>query len=223
MRKLRGDDALVGNVAGEYAHVARELVHAGDEAPRDRGVVIGKVPANELGDQLGLGRRKKLAADLGGARDVLLQRGVRLHHGVDDGRRGLGRAFDQPVGRGDRGHGVVEARLWPVAAPHVEHHGSDPAAYRDLVPMPLAQKPSILRSSSAFAAVTPKLTPAPCAPGTGAIFTWSRERSIPASISRRRRPISTHGAAPMLHPFTTPRSPRLPPRSLCMTRNQYMP
>ena len=36
-------------------------------------------------------------------------------------------------------------------------------------PMPFAQKPSILRSSSALAAVTPKLTPAPSAPGTGAI------------------------------------------------------
>src|SRR6516165_1226188 len=46
---------------------------------------------------------------------------------------------------------------------------------------------------------------------------------MPASIRRRRSPISTHGAAPMLRPFTTPRSPRLPPRSLCMTRNQYMP
>src|SRR5215467_11215263 len=50
MRKLRGDDALVGNVAGEYADIARELVHAGDKAPRDRGIVIGQIPANELGD-----------------------------------------------------------------------------------------------------------------------------------------------------------------------------
>src|SRR5258708_24886154 len=76
MRKLGGDDALVGNVTGEYAGVARELVHAGNEAPRDRGIVIGEVPADELGDQLGLGRRKKLAAHLGRARDILLQRGL---------------------------------------------------------------------------------------------------------------------------------------------------
>src|SRR5262245_62761650 len=84
MRKLRGDDALVGNVTGEYADVARELVHAGDETPRDRCVVIGKISANELGDQLGLGRRKKLAAHLGRACDILLQRGLRLHHGADN-------------------------------------------------------------------------------------------------------------------------------------------
>src|SRR6266849_2444033 len=64
-------------------------------------------------------------------------------------------------------------------------------------PMPFAQKPSILRSSSAFAAVTPKLTPAPTAPGTGAMLTRSRSRSRPASTKRRRRPTSTHGAAPL--------------------------
>ena len=29
-------------------------------------------------------------------------------------------------------HGVVEARLWPVATPHIEHDGSDPALHRDL-------------------------------------------------------------------------------------------
>src|SRR6185312_5278725 len=46
---------------------------------------------------------------------------------------------------------------------------------------------------------------------------------VPASIKRRRRPISTHGAAPMLRPLTTSRSPRLAPRSLCITKNQYMP
>src|SRR5262245_38431092 len=46
---------------------------------------------------------------------------------------------------------------------------------------------------------------------------------MPASINNRRSPMSTQGAAPMLRPFTTLRSPRLPPRSLCMTRNQYMP
>ena len=69
-------------------------------------------------------------------------------------------------------------------------------------PMPFAQKPSIFLSSSAFAAVTPKFTPAASAPGTGAIFTPSRARSMPASTSRRRSPISTQGAAPMLRPFT---------------------
>jgi hypothetical protein len=37
--------------------------------------------------------------------------------------------------------------------------------------MPFAQNPSILRSSSARAAVTPKLTPAASEPGTGAILT----------------------------------------------------
>ena len=62
--------------------------------------------------------------------------------------------------------------------------------------MPLAQKPSILRSASACAAVTPKLTPAPCAPGTGAMVTPSRAGSMPAAVSKPRSPISTHGRRP---------------------------
>src|SRR3979490_290643 len=89
--------------------------------------------------------------------------------------------------------------------------------------MPLAQKPSILRSSMARAAVTPKLTPAPCMPGTGAILTLSRATSTRASCKSRRSPISTQGAAPMLLPFTADMSPRRAPKSLCRMRNQYMP
>src|SRR5262245_58394922 len=66
--------------------------------------------------------------------------------------------------------------------------------------MPLAQNPSILPSSSALAAVTPKLMPAPCAPGTGAIVTLSRCRSIPASwighFLRRPAPAPAPPAGP---------------------------
>jgi hypothetical protein len=50
--------------------------------------------------------------------------------------------------------------------------------------MPLAQNPSTLPFSNARAALTPKLVPAPCAPGIGAIVTASRSASMPASARR---------------------------------------
>src|ERR1700685_4304396 len=60
--------------------------------------------------------------------------------------------------------------------------------------MPLAQKPSSLRSSRALEAMTPKFGTSPIRPGTGAILTLSRSRSMPAAISSPRRPVLTHGA-----------------------------
>jgi hypothetical protein len=87
--------------------------------------------------------------------------------------------------------------------------------------MPLAQKPSILPSSIAFAALTPKETPAGLAGiGGGAICTLSRSGSMPLSLSSSIRPMSIRGAAPILRPFTQERSPRLAFRSLRMIRNQ---
>ena len=35
-RELRGDDVLIGDIAGENASVAAKLVHPGNEALRDR-------------------------------------------------------------------------------------------------------------------------------------------------------------------------------------------
>ena len=65
--------------------------------------------------------------------------------------------------------------------------------------MPLAQKPSILPSSIAFAALTPNDTPAGLAGiGGGAISTLSRFGSMPYSLSNSIRPISISGAAPIL-------------------------
>ena len=77
--------------------------------------------------------------------------------------------------------------------------------------MPLAQKPSILPSSIAFAALTPNDTLADCAGiGGGAICTPSRFGSMPYSFSNSIRPMSISGAAPILLPLTASTSPRLP-------------
>ena len=68
--------------------------------------------------------------------------------------------------------------------------------------MPLAQKPSILPSSIAFAALTPNDTPAGLAGiGGGAICTLSRFGSMPHSFSSSIRPMSISGAAPILLAF----------------------
>jgi hypothetical protein len=88
-------------------------------------------------------------------------------------------------------------------------------------PMPLAQKPSILPSSIAFAALTPNDTPAGLAGiGGGAICTLSRLGSMPYSFSISIRPISMSGAAPMRLPLTAATSPRFTFRSARMIRNQ---
>ena len=54
---------------------------------RDRGVVIGQVAADQLGDQLRLGGREELAADRGGARQVGFERRMGLDDGADRGGR----------------------------------------------------------------------------------------------------------------------------------------
>src|SRR5260370_8816452 len=98
------------------------------------------VPANELGDQLGLFGREQLAADFGRAGDVCLQRSLRLHDGTHGAGRSFRGALDQPVGRGDRGHGIVEARLRSVAAPYVEYYRADAAANGYLGAHPVGPK-----------------------------------------------------------------------------------
>ena len=87
--------------------------------------------------------------------------------------------------------------------------------------MPLAQKPSILPSSIARAALTPNDTPAGLAGiGGGAICTLSRFGSMPYSFSSSMRPMSISGAAPIRLPLTASTSPRLTLRSERMIRNQ---
>jgi hypothetical protein len=55
LRKLRRDDAPIRYLAPEDADVARKGVHADDEFRCDFRIVIGKVAADQLGDQ---GRRR---------------------------------------------------------------------------------------------------------------------------------------------------------------------
>src|SRR5262249_21009296 len=100
LRHLRRHDVLVGHVALENADIAGELIHAGDELARDRGIVVRQVAADELGDQLGLRRRKELLADRGGTRDLRLQRRMRLHHRAHRGGRRLRRFRNQRLGGG---------------------------------------------------------------------------------------------------------------------------
>jgi len=89
--------------------------------------------------------------------------------------------------------------------------------------MPLAQKPSILRSSSALAAVTPKIH-AGCQRARHRRDRHAVADEIDTGFDEQAaQSISTHGAAPMLRPLTPAMSPRVTPRSLRMTRNQYMP
>ena len=51
-------------------------------------------------------------------------------------------------------------------------------------------------------AMTPKFGTSPRMPDTGAMVTLSRSRSMPAAANSPRRPVLTHGAAPMVRPLT---------------------
>ena len=89
--------------------------------------------------------------------------------------------------RGHRGQREVEAPGGP--SPRRTSITTFPAtANSDLRAHAVGPEAVDLRSPSACAAVTPKFTPAPTAPGTGAIFTPSR--------ADRCRPPSASGAAP---------------------------
>src|SRR2546430_2972489 len=70
---IRPHDIGIGGLALEDPEVAREAVHAGDEAFGDGGVVIGQVAAHEIGDQRRLLGREELAPDARGALRILLQ------------------------------------------------------------------------------------------------------------------------------------------------------
>src|SRR5262249_30082796 len=61
--ELRRHHLLVGRLPLEDADVASKLAHAGDELARDGRIVIRPVAADQLGDQLRLGRREQLLAD----------------------------------------------------------------------------------------------------------------------------------------------------------------
>ena len=69
--ELRSHDLAVGDLPREDTHVAREPIHAGHECLRDRWVVIWQVTADQFSDQRRFGWWEELAADLGGAGDVL--------------------------------------------------------------------------------------------------------------------------------------------------------
>src|ERR1700730_10274127 len=122
-RELRGDDLLVRHVAVEHALAAQKRRHAGNEFARQRGIVIGQVAADQLGDQAGLGRRKQFSSDFAGARYIGFQRGLRLDDGAH--RRGnlFGGTCDQLVRRRDGRRGIMKALLWSVAAAGVDDDG----------------------------------------------------------------------------------------------------
>ena len=67
--------------------------------------------------------------------------------------------------------------------------------------MAFAQKPSILPSSSAFAAATPNETPGSCVPGTPTIRTPSRARSMPEIDQELLQPQLDHGGGADHPPF----------------------
>src|SRR3982074_2493762 len=79
-RQLRGDNVLIRHVAAENADVAGKLVHTGDERPRNGWIIIRKIATDELGNELGLGRGKKLSADLRRACRIRLQLRMRAHN-----------------------------------------------------------------------------------------------------------------------------------------------
>src|SRR5262249_61217121 len=64
------------------------------------------------------------------ARDILLQRSLRFHHGANGGSGGFRRPLDQAGGRGNRRPFGVEARLGARPRPPLGDHGGGPPADR---------------------------------------------------------------------------------------------
>ena len=106
---------------------------------RNRRVVERQGAVDQFGDQTRL-LREELMAHFSPASDIGFECRLSLDDDPDRGRR-LGRAVDQPVGRCQSGHRLVEAGLGPVAAAHVEDDGADAPAHRDLGAQAVRPKP----------------------------------------------------------------------------------
>jgi len=170
---------------------------------RNRRVVERQGAVDQFGDQTRL-LREELMAHFSPASDIGFECRLSLDDDPDRGRR-LGRAVDQPVGRCQSGHRLVEAGLGPVAAAHVEDDGADAPAHRDLGAQAVRPKPLDPTVFELFGSGYAKIDePRP---------RRSRHRGDRHAVARQidpgfyqqpAQPLSTQGAVPMLRPLTTP-------------------
>src|ERR1700741_4095435 len=124
-REPYGDDVLISRVPGENADLARELRHGGNEAARDRSIVIGQIASDQIDDEGRFAGGKEPAADLESEPHIVPQRLLGVHDRAHRRSRGLRRALNQSVRRRDRRHGVIEAADGSVAATDIENDGAD--------------------------------------------------------------------------------------------------
>ena len=162
-----------------------------------------QVAPHELRDQLRLGGREQFPPHLDGTPRVGLERGVGVDDGANRRRSGLRRTCDQPIGRRERGQREVETGVGP--SPRRTSNTTVPTPRRTATsaPMPLAQKPSICRSSRRLRRGDTEIHARPRPPpARGRCAHRRATRSMPEASSSPRNPMSTQGAAPMRRPLT---------------------
>src|SRR5262249_56655746 len=110
---------------GQKAQLAREAVHRLVRPGRDLRVVVGRIAADELGDEARLGRRKELLPDLGGAGRVALQDLLRRLDRPDRRSRDLRLRINKLLRGNQGGKGIVLPPPRPPPAP-IQHPPAPP-------------------------------------------------------------------------------------------------